>query len=194
LLRKAIAQRRKVRCIYDGGKHAKAPFLFRPYELFFCQRAWYVIGHSELSDGERSLKLDRLAKVEPTDRPYAIPDRWTLEKSFGYAWRMIRGGRRYRVQIRFDREVARNVADTLWHPTQSIQWLPGGECLFECEVDGLDEIMWWVLGYGAHAQVLEPVAFIERLRYMVEKMALVYQSDGRRPARSDHAIQIASAG
>jgi len=71
--RRAIALTRKVRCRYDGG-HAdgSGPFLFRPYSLFFNQRAWYVIGHSELRDAERSLKLNRLVRAEATQCPYMV--------------------------------------------------------------------------------------------------------------------------
>lgn len=175
-LRRAIAARRKVRCTYDGGRHGKAPFLFRPYALFFGQRAWYVVGHSDAAGGERSLKLNRLGRVEPTDRPYMVPDGWTLERSFGHAWRMIRGERRYHVKVQFDRECGRNVADTLWHATQRITWSAEGEggCLFECDVDGLDEILWWVLGYGPHAHVLAPTELIERITEAVKGMCRVY--------------------
>jgi hypothetical protein len=54
------------------------------------------------------------------DRPYMTPDGWTMEKSLGYAGRMMRSSRRYRVRIRFDIEVARNMADMLRHPTQLV--------------------------------------------------------------------------
>ena len=174
MIRRAIASRRKVRCRYDGGKSGRSPFLFRPYALFFGQRAWYVIGHSEAADAERSLKLNRLGKVEPTDRPYMIPDGWTLERSLGRAWRMIRGQRRYLVRIRFDRECSRNVADTLWHATQRITWCGDGECLFECEVDGLDEILWWVLGYGPRARVVVPQELAERVVTAAHEMCRAY--------------------
>lgn len=179
-LRRSIAKRRKVRCVYnrvDGkstGDRGKA-FLFRPYSLFFNQRAWYVIGHSERRGGERSLKLNRIRSLAPTDRPYAIPLGWTLEKSLGRAWRMIRGERRHIVQIRFDGEFGRNVADTLWHPTQTIEWQPDGSCLFRCEVDGLDEIVWWVLAYGPHAQVLTPAELRDRILSMAKAMCAFYE-------------------
>lgn len=174
-LRRAIANKRKVRCTYDGGRHRNKPFLFRPYALFFGQRAWYVIGHSEAAGGERSLKLNRFGKVEPTDRPYMIPDGWTLEKSMGYAWRMIRGDRRYMVKIHFDAECGRNVADTLWHPTQRITRLTNGDgYLFECEVDGLEEILYWTLGYGPHARVLAPAELIELLSQAAKNMCRAY--------------------
>ncbi len=182
MLRRAIASKRKVRCAYEGVKHGKAAFLFWPYALFFCQRAWYVIGHSESADAERSLKLNRLSKVEPTERPFAIPDGWTLEKSFGKAWRMMRGGRLFQVKIQFDGEFGRNVADTLWHATQRITWA-GGVCLFECEVDGLDEIIWWVLGYGHHARVLAPPELVERVAKSAELVGKQYRGRAEGPPK-----------
>jgi len=123
-----------------------------------------------------------------------IPDDWTLEKSFGCAWRMMRGDRRYHVRIIFDREFARNVADTLWHPTQTIELLPDGQCEFKCRVDGLDEIVWWVLGYGPHARVLEPAELVKRIVHMAARMQKVYGPDGPRRVRNDRAVLAAGSG
>jgi predicted DNA-binding transcriptional regulator YafY len=180
-IRRAIAQRRKLRCSYEGGKHFRTPFfLFRPYALFFSQRAWYVIGHSEAAGAEWSLKLNRFRELVQTDRPFMIPDGWSLEQSLGCAWRMIRGGRRY-VVIRFDKEVGRNVSDTLWHTTQTVATSRNGSCRFECEVDGLDEIAWWVLGYGPHAMVVQPTELREQVGGLAAQTN--QQCFGSRPRR-----------
>lgn len=174
-MQQAISRTRKVLCRYQhGDDNAEQRFLFRPYSLFFCQRAWYAIGHSELRGEERSLKLNRLAEATLTDRPYGIPPDWSLERSLGKAWRMIRGDRRYAVTIRFDHEFGRSMADTLWHPTQTIAWQPDGSCLFRCEVDGLDEIVWWVLGYGPHAEVLTPIELRSKVCDTVASMSQKY--------------------
>ena len=180
VLRRAIAARRKVRCTYDDGRRKwRTPFLFRPYSLYFGQRAWYVIGHSESKNAERCLKLNRLTQVTPTDLPYMIPDDWSLEKSLGHAWRMIRGSRRYKVAVQFEQDFGRNVADTLWHPTQTIAWQPNGDCVFTCTVDGLDEIVWWVLSYGPHAKVLEPPELRARIIDMAARLTKLYGSVSR---------------
>lgn len=183
-IRQAISQGRKVRCAYAGG-HAdgRRPFLFRPYALLFGQRAWYAVGYSELRGAERSLKLNRLVSVELTDRPYGVPDGWTVEKSLGKAWRMIRGPRRYAVEIAFDAEVGPNVADTLWHPTQTVVRGADGSCRFRCDVDGLDEIVWWVLGYGPHAEVVAPADLRARVRRLADDTRRRYDPGyGRAPA------------
>lgn len=181
-VRKAIATKRKLRCRYhDGHNEPTGPFLFRPYALFFGQRAWYVVGHSELRDGERCLKLSRFQSLDLTDRPFMIPPKWSLDRSLGLAWRMIRGDRRYKIHVQFDAEFARNVADTLWHPTQTIHWQPDGSCIFECEVDGLDEITWWILSYGPHAKVLRPQALITQIANLADQTNQLYQQATAKP-------------
>lgn len=162
--------------IYESSANQNdlQPFLYRPYCLFYGQRAWYVTGYSERAGAERTLKLGRLRKTETTDRPYSIPDEWSLEKTFGKAWRMMRGDRRYDVTIEFTGDCARTMADTMWHPGQKIIWKSSECCLFECEVDGLDEIIWWILSYGQHAKVLRPRELVRRVQEQLVSAARQY--------------------
>jgi predicted DNA-binding transcriptional regulator YafY len=71
---------------------------------------------------------------------------------------MIRGPRRYHVVIRFSPKVAGNVEEVLWHPTQQCTPLEDGSLRYEVDVDGVEEISWWVLGYGKEAVVEKPAA------------------------------------
>lgn len=176
LIQRAIAAGRKLRCMYDHGtpRRDRTPFLFRPYKLSFEQRAWFVIGLSEKRGETRWLKLNRILSLEQTNLPYMIPDGWTLEKSLGLAWCMIRGKPRCKVAVEFDADFARTVADTRWHSTQKITHRPDGSCLFECEVDGLDEIVWWILGYGPHARIIQPPELREKACDLICRTARQY--------------------
>jgi proteasome accessory factor B len=60
------------------------------------------------------------------------------------------------VVIRFEKTVARNVAEVRWHRTQRSKFLDDGRLEYCVTVSGLHEISWWVLGYGDQAEVLEP--------------------------------------
>lgn len=163
-----------MRCVYAAGRSAGKAFVFRPYTLYFGQRAWYTIGWHETRNEERSLKLNRFRTIEQTDRPYMIPDGWTIERCFGKAWRMMKGDIVYDVEIRFARECAMNVADTLWHPTQTVEMRDDGSCVFRCEVAGLDEIVWWVIGYGPYAEVAGPPELRQRIHRMVAELTSLY--------------------
>jgi predicted DNA-binding transcriptional regulator YafY len=170
-VRAAIAQRRVLRCRYESAKTRPArkngdddAFDFRPYALWYCQRAWYVVGHHSGRSAIRRLKLNRFSAIKITDRPFAIPDDFNLNADLGNAWRMICGDAQYNVAVRFEPEFADAASETRWHPTQQEEWDEDGSVTLRFTVDGLDEIVWWVLGYGPGATVLEPPELIERVK------------------------------
>ena len=51
-----------------------------------------------------------------------------------------------------------DIEEVMWHPTQQCTLLEDAGLRFEVDVDGLEEISWWVLGYGREAVVEKPVA------------------------------------
>lgn len=51
--------------------------------------------------------------------------------------------------------------------------------MFEVVVDSLKEIVWWVMGYGAQAEVLEPVELRDEVISHVKEMLSVYENESR---------------
>lgn len=150
-IRQVIHHRRALRCRYESlnpQTDPDEPFIFKPYVLSFDQRSWYTVGEHTGRGEVRQFKLSRFISIEPTEQPYAIPDDFSLDHYRGNAWRMIRGDKTYQVMIHFDAAMAETVSDTHWHRTQQIEDHDDGSITFRCTVDGLDEIVWWVLGYG----------------------------------------------
>ncbi len=88
---------------------------------------------------------------------------------------MIRGAKTYPVHLRFSPMVSPNVAEVNWHKTQKVQWDDDGRVHFRATVDGLDEIVWWVLGYGPEVEVLEPAELRSRLVAMGRRMLAQYE-------------------
>jgi predicted DNA-binding transcriptional regulator YafY len=177
MVRRAIATRTCLRCRYESAnRRSGSPtrFLLKPYALFFGQRAWYVTGFHGQHDEIRTLKLNRFAAMEPTAQTYEIPRKFSLAKHLGNAWRMIRGKCSYSVELIFDPAFAETISDTSWHPTQEFENLPDGSLRFMCTVDGLDEIVWWVLSMGAHCRVVAPPELAERVQSETLKMQALY--------------------
>lgn len=154
----AVRERRRIRIRYRSlYEQAELSTLLSPYRLLFVRRAWYVIGRSSLHRSVRTFHVGRILESEPTSDRYEVPPRFTLERFLGNAWLLVRErGQRSEVRIRFQRKVASNVAEVAWHKTQRLAWNDDGTLDFMVTVDGLNEISWWVLGYGDQAEVLEP--------------------------------------
>lgn len=183
LVRQSLAQHRALECRYESlnrkpTESDKEPEIFRfdPYTLFFSQRAWYVVGLHHGRGETRCLKLSRFDRIQLTEKPYGIPDGFSLKDELGLAWRMIRGDERYDVELEFDEEFAETIADTHWHATQTIEWVDD-RIVFRCTVDGLDEIVWWVLSMGPHCVVRSPDALADRVHRLAVAVVDHYAAD-----------------
>lgn len=146
-----------------------------PYWLLFNERAWYVIGHSSRHRAIRTFKLGRFKLLAAGKGRFEPPEGLTLEKHLGNAWRMMRGKKTYNVRLKFSPLISPNVAEVNWHKTQQIRWDDDGCVHFTATVDGLDEIVWWVLGYGPEVEVLEPPDLRHRLAQMARRMLAIYK-------------------
>lgn len=179
-VRQAIAEGKALRCRYEpanGQGDAQERFLFKPYTLLFNQRAWYAAGHHGGRDAVRFLKLNRFLEIEGTNQSYAVPRDFSLREHLGNAWRMIRGRSSHDVEVEFDAEFAETIADTHWHPTQQIDWRDDGTITFRCRVDGLEEIVWWVLSMGPHCRVVKPAELAQRVRDLAAGVVARYPPD-----------------
>ena len=67
------------------------------------------------------------------------------------------------VKIRFYPEVAGYIKEKIWHDSQKLESQDDGSLLFEAVVAGTQEIKYWILGWGSHAQVLEPESLKEEI-------------------------------
>ena len=199
IVRAALAGRTVLNCQYDslgssaaaGGKKGDGTFLFKPYTLLFSQRAWYTIGHHGGRGEVRCLKLNRFSQCQLTEKTFEIPNGFTVGKHLGNAWRMIRGKKTYEVELHFDAEFAETVADTHWHATQETIWQDDNSMIFRCKVDGLDEIVWWILSMGPHCVVKEPAELAERVRELGAGIAKQYERE-ERPAEKRKKTSVKS--
>jgi predicted DNA-binding transcriptional regulator YafY len=172
----ALAEDRQIRIGYDSlFEQKEISTLLSPYRVFFHRRSWYVVGRSSLHRAVRTFNVGRILKAETLDSTYETPPRFSLDRHFGNAWSMIREpGERHDVIVRFQSLVARNVAEINWHKTQNTVWNDDGTLDFQVTVDGLGEIMWWILGYGKHAEVIRPTALRKRIQEQISAMQKTY--------------------
>jgi predicted DNA-binding transcriptional regulator YafY len=170
-----IATRRAVRLVYDSFSDGKLlRFKLSPYRLLFSRRSWYVIGRSSVHREVRTFNVGRIRELLLLDESFHLPRGFSIERYMGNAWHMIPGGPDQDVTVRFAPLVARNVAEVAWHKTQRL--VPGddGSLEFHVRVAGLDEISWWILGYGDQAEVLKPLALRQLIAERAQRLVNLY--------------------
>ena len=170
-LQKALAQKRKVDICYHSlfeGKIINVELC--PYHLVYNHRAWYVLGFSGLHKSIRTFKLNRIKELRTLDKCFLGGVNFDLYDYFGKAWAMIPEGVIYDIKLWFLPKVAENVTEVQWHSTQEAIRNADGSAIVEFRVDGLEEIIWWILGYGDQVQVLAPKALREKIVRIAKNM------------------------
>jgi predicted DNA-binding transcriptional regulator YafY len=67
------------------------------------------------------------------------------------------------------------IQEKVWHESQKILPQKDGSLLFEAEVAGTDEIKYWIMTWGAKAEVLEPDGLREEIRREAAEMLGQYE-------------------
>lgn len=179
----AVRTRHCVRINYgslNDGKYPgeKKPVITKlsPYQLLFSRRSWYVIGRSSVHRAVRTFNVHRINEFTVLEDTFQRPRDFQIEQVLRNAWHLIaEPGPDRHVVVRFDRQVAQNVAEVAWHRTQRVEMNPDGSCDFHVDVSGLNEISWWILGYGDRATVLEPIELQQIVGQHAENMARRYR-------------------
>jgi predicted DNA-binding transcriptional regulator YafY len=171
----ALRERRRLRMEYDDGPARESISVnVETYRLLFTHETWHVVGRSCEDCEVHAFSLKRMRNAVPLDETYVIPQRFNLQRFLGNAWRVQRELNAYRVKVLFDSHVAADIAMTCWHRTQQVRRLDDGRLEWRVAVDGLDEITAWILGFGPHAEVVEPVELRTRIRDEIEAMRRKY--------------------
>ena len=162
----ALLQHKQIVGRYQSPYKAKATSLrLHPYRLCLVKQAWYLIGRPEDGDAPRTYRVARFGSLRMTDFDAEAPADFDLKAYFGNAWGVYRGPTAYEVEVAFTGDAAALVAETTWHHTQKIHRHKDGTATLGFQVDGLEEILWWVLGWSGRARVINP----PELREMVLK-------------------------
>ena len=161
----AAVRRLAVRIQYESlSEDQRIVTKLSPYRLMFSRHSWYVIGRSSMHREVRTFNVGRIRELVQLNDAYEVPARFSIDRYLGNAWHLIpEPGEDSEVVVRFDKLVARNVAEVQWHKTQRCEFLPDGRLEFRVTVSGLHEISWWILGYGDQAEVVAPLKLRELL-------------------------------
>ncbi len=169
------AERRKVEVTYEASSGIdEITTALHIYKLVFMRRSWYAIGYSELHQTTRTIKVERILDVVVLDGSFVADPQFTLDRYLGSAWQMLRGDQQHHVVIYFAPWAADEIDAVAWHPTQQTRPQNNGAITLEVDVDGLDEIVWWVLGFGNGARVLEPPELREMIKEHIRAMRTMY--------------------
>ncbi|UQZ33468.1 YafY family transcriptional regulator [Paenibacillus sp. PK3_47] len=166
-VRRAVLHKRKLRFLYGGypaGKEdVRTDRTVHPYGLALLQGAWVLIAYCELREAVRHFRLSRMDGMELLEETFAVP------AGFTYTAYTPPDDRELVVKIRLSPAAARQVQEEGYFYIDSAEDA-GEELELRLRVRRVEEILRWLLGWGAEARVLEPEFLRERVRQEAKKI------------------------
>jgi len=167
LLHRAWIEGRQVRIVYVTGSRAgeASERVVEPYHIMPYGRSWHLIAFDHRRGEVLQFKVDRVQEAELLETGYSVPADFDLDAYLGDAWGIMRGaaGPAERVELLFEPEAGRWVAEEHWHKSQQSETLPDGRVRVTFQVGVTPEMVSWLLYYGARVQVVAPAWLRERV-------------------------------
>jgi len=168
LLHRALAERRRVSIAYATGSRGGEvnERVVEPYHIMPYVRSWQLIAFCHRRQAVIEFKVDRIRQADLLDDPYTIPDDFDLEAYLGDGWGLMRGRATdpQDVELLFEPEAGRWVAEEQWHKSQQAETLPDpqdtlkgcGRVRMTFHVGITPEFINWIMYYGSRVQVVRP--------------------------------------
>lgn len=138
-----------------------------PYRLAHVGGAWYVVGYDHSRRAQRTFRLDRIEDLAVTTQTFTAPPSESITRPTRDATAQ------QVVRVLFDAAVTRWVREAPSFFAVADEERPDG-LLVTLQVRSDEDVLQWLLGWGRHAQVVEPDSLRQRLLAEAEAMREAY--------------------
>lgn len=180
-LNEAVQGRRTLSLRYRSGHSGEqSERQIDPYKVWYNAGALYVIGHDHSKGAIRTFAVDRILALAETGLRFEPPADFDFDAYTASNFGVV-AEPRARVRIRFDERWAAYVGEREWHASQQTTALAGGGIELVLEVGAGQELLGWVLSFGAGAVVVEPESLREQVRSALAETLARYPRAGPDP-------------
>ncbi len=173
---------------YSLSRDAETDRRVDPYHVTLFNGGLYLVGHCHLRREVRIFAVERIRAVDTLPETFTMPADFDAEVYLRGAWGIVRGDL-ITVRVVFAPAVAPPVRGRLWHASQELRELPGGQLEMRLTVADTLEVRRWLLGFGAGVEVVAPPALRDAIRHEAVALASARKPPARavvtsrRPAR-----------
>ena len=175
-LNQAILSKRSIEIEYYSASSGQTNTrTVDPYHLHNIHGDWYLIAYCHTRREPRDFLTSRIKARKSLLSTFQVAPSFSLDAYLETGFLAERATAPDNIVIKFDEYQARWIRERLWHSSQQIEELPSGGLILRLRVGGLGEVKRWVMGYGPHAEVLEPESLRREIKAEVEKMQKIYR-------------------
>lgn len=179
LLENAAAQCRSVKMAYDKG-NGDDPGIREvdPYGIVHWKGSWYVIGYCRLREQIRSFRVDRIARLERSDRHFERPADFSAKHVLMRSLLPDALDAESLAAVRIQgHKQALDLLCRHWLFGHALIERHDEEALFKIGIPSLQSyVPYFLLPYGTSLRILEPDMLIERMADISSGIAAHYES------------------
>ena len=170
----AIARRRVCQLTYHSTwKATTRTHRARPLRLVWHRSALYLFACLGERTEITTLAVHRIRALEVTSDVFPAP-RADVDAHVAKAFGIFVSDREEDVEILFDAEIAWKVEERTFHPSERKERRADGKLVYRVRSSAQWEIIPWVQGFGALAELIAPQSWRAALRANVEAMMARY--------------------
>lgn len=145
-----------------------------PLHLSCIADQWYLIAHDQVRGARRTFALTRIRRPKNLKRPFKKPANFSMADMLDDSFSAFESKGAVTIKIRFSAFATRLVSERKWHKSQKLTPSADGSSVLSLEVGLAPDLEKWILGWGDHAQVLEPTSLREKMKDRTARMASLY--------------------
>lgn len=161
---------------YSAHRDAESERIVQPHYLLHFRGETYLIAWCELRQDFRDFYLGRVRawRLLEGDCAFVRRPEFDIDAYLRQGLSLHRGQESVTVRARFSSYQARWIRERQYHASQQIEELSEGGLILTVRVAGTEEVKRWLMGYGAHVEVLEPATLRAQIRTEIEKLQKIY--------------------
>jgi predicted DNA-binding transcriptional regulator YafY len=122
----------------------------------------------------RTLPLHRISKAEFDGPRAAAPDTFNLESYIRTQFLPVGDEGEATLKTVFDADVAEHLREAPLNKDQVMEDLNNGKVQITATVHCNMQLIWWLLGFGGHVEVLEPACIREKIAKIAGDIHRIY--------------------
>jgi predicted DNA-binding transcriptional regulator YafY len=177
----AVADLHPVDCRHHPIGGDERGLTLHPYAMVLYQDAIYVVAAEpgQTPDDAMAFPLDELhdATLRPSER-FALPSGFHLRRYYQGRFGLFPSTRKTRIVVDFEPRAAARVRHRQVHPSQRLSNLRSGGLRLTLQVDDVERVAQWVLGFGSGARVIEPDSLRQLVMQELKAALSLYRDRG----------------
>ena len=174
-LNQALSESRRIRMVYSKPS-SSAPSVYEidPYCLTVQHRSLYLEAYSVDRRAIRTYRVNRIREIQFTPMHFCRQEDYDFGKRNRWTFSVFAGENPQQVTVRFTPHARPYIEESFWHHSQKVTKTDNGSILFTVTVAEPREVLWWALGWGSDAEIIEPEWLRTEAREEVERMGRCY--------------------